>query len=137
MFCVDTTVHRPVSIDVLCRHDRWMVVSTQNINTYWTMDGHVYTKHQYLLDDGWLCLHKTSIPTGRWTVVSTQNINTYWTMDGRVYTKHQYLLDDGWPCLHKTSISTGRLMFCVDTTVHRPVGIDVLCRHDRPSSSRY
>jgi hypothetical protein len=98
-------------------------MSTQNINTYWTMDGRVYTKHQYLLDDGWPCLHKTSIPTGRWIVVSTQNINTYWMMDGRIYTtsipteqwmamstqninaywtmdghfytKHQYLLDDG------------------------------------------
>jgi hypothetical protein len=72
-----------------------MAMSTQNINAYWTMDGHFCTKHQYLLDDGLLCLHKTSMLTGRWMFVSTQNINTYWTMDGHVYTKHQYLLDDG------------------------------------------
>jgi hypothetical protein len=110
MFCVDTTIHRPVGIDVLHRHDR-------PSNPYWTMDGRVYAKHQCLLDDGWPCLHKTSIPTGRWMAMSTQNINTYWMMDGHVYTKHQCLLDD--------------------TTVHRPVGIDVLRRHDRPSSSRY
>jgi CMP-N-acetylneuraminic acid synthetase len=58
-----------------------MAMSTQNINTYWMMDGRVYTKHQYLLTNG--------------LVVFTQNINTYWTMDVRVYTKHQYLLDDG------------------------------------------
>jgi hypothetical protein len=133
MFCVEMTVHSPVGIDVLCIHDRpsssrhkisiptgrWMFLSTQNINTYWTMDGRVYTKHQYLQDYGRSFLHKTSIPTGRWMAISTQNINTYWTMDGHFYTKHQYLLDDGCPCLHKT------------------VGIDVLCRHERPSSSRY
>jgi hypothetical protein len=39
-----------------------MAMSTQNINTYWTMDSRVYTKHQYLLDDGRSYLH---------------NINTY------------------------------------------------------------